>query len=241
VDGELDGATAELLAAHLAGCRRCRAVTETLAWTGPVLRSLGREDPGARFTAEVVRVTTGRGVGREGWPERLRNRLARWAHRPGFTLEVAYAGTVALALLMGTPRSPLREVPEEVLSVARVQLPVMESLTREGMRHVVTTAGTTVARVRAGGRAGISARIDRLDAPVTALRHHAGDLGDAFLDGDVGRVSVQLGRVGGDLKLVWHAITSDVPRPSDDHDHDERNEPADRGDGGRPPSTEGAR
>jgi len=250
VDGDLDGDRAELVATHVAGCSACRALTETLAWTNPEVRALGRDDPGAAFTAHVVRVTTGHEAGREGWRERLWNRFARWAHRPGFTLEVAYAGTVALALLVATPGSPLRGMPGELASVARAGVPAVEGRTRESVGWVTSGIG----RVMGEGIDGVGVRLARTDAPVAVLRTDAEMLGDAVLDGDVGRVSVQLGRVGGDLKLVWHAITSDVSSASsndsnDGHDvlpvdatgGDGQTEPLDGGDQARPPSSEGAR
>jgi len=147
VDGALSHDDTQLVRMHLEHCRRCRTVSETLIWLGPVLAGMSRLDPGSDFTAAVLRQTSRRSPERSGAWRHVRNgaragshagararawtrnartvadRWIRWWHaqiqRPRFALEAAYVATVLVLGLVATPVSPLREAPQKALVVVR--------------------------------------------------------------------------------------------------------------------------
>ena len=98
----------EALELHLesgAECRTLGLVLELLRHELPLMAELEPDDD---FVDEVMGLTT-----------RLRQRRSPWervARRPRLALEGAYAGTLALFLVVGFPGAPLAEVPARLLT-----------------------------------------------------------------------------------------------------------------------------
>ena len=125
-DGSLDPVERELVQGHLNRCPGCAGVARALAWMDRELPALAEIEPGPGFAQRVLARTT-RLRRRAARPPEIRPRL--W-QRPRIAWEAAYAGTVVLLLLFGTPHSPLAGAPGRVLSLAspgavsRLGLPV---------------------------------------------------------------------------------------------------------------------
>jgi len=214
MSGALDPTDAELVAMHVGGCAPCRELAEILGWTPALVREIAFVEPPRGFTREVVRAT--REIRR---PRSLVARLrAAWRGailRPRFPLELAYGGALLVALLAGAPGAPLHGRLPSALGVARtnpVEVVVTRAETHGVIDAVVTSTGwiTTqtvrraIATTEVFGDAG----------------SHATGLFDAALAGDIGTVSVQLRKVGGDLERLLHAIGTGVAGESS-HEHEE--------------------
>ena len=116
LDGELDGADRELMAAHLETCSGCHALAAAMTRLAAELPRLAEMRPDPDFVDAVLRA-----------PLPVRVRLRRWwavawpswVRRPRFASEAAFVGTLALVLVFATPGSPLAAVPNQALGLAR--------------------------------------------------------------------------------------------------------------------------
>jgi anti-sigma factor RsiW len=112
VDGALAAADGELVALHLAACAACSPLAAELRRLAGDLPRLASVAPGPGFVEAVLAASL-------PWPVQLRRwwraSWPRWVRRPRFSLEVAYATTLILALLVSLPGSPLAALPERAL------------------------------------------------------------------------------------------------------------------------------
>jgi len=115
-----DPLEAELLRGHLEGCSDCAALSGVLAELAEALPHLAEIDPGEGFTKAVLAHTPPHRSPRPSWAARLAGAWEGLLSRPRLAWEGAYLGVVLLALLFGTPGSPLRPVPGRVLDLARL-------------------------------------------------------------------------------------------------------------------------
>jgi predicted anti-sigma-YlaC factor YlaD len=128
-DGVLPAVDGDLLAVHLEHCPPCRALAATLDWLTPLLPELAELEPDPTTAAALLagtrplvrrrarwrRLVRYTEEARDGWRRRWRN----WWQRPRFALEAAYVAMLLMVALMGTPVSPLKDVPGRALSVVR--------------------------------------------------------------------------------------------------------------------------
>lgn len=126
-----------LLERHLESCADCRALARALGAFARDLPRLAEVRPDARFVADVLAATLPVEVQLWRW---WRRRWRRWAHRPRFAFEVAYAGVVVLVLAVGTPGSPLEALPRQALELA--------SDPRPPVQHTVTAVDKRLAVAR---------------------------------------------------------------------------------------------
>ena len=222
VDGALRGIDAELVSLHLERCARCRVLGDTLAWLAPELCALAVLEPDARFATGVLQATAGlcrrrlsRRAALAGWWDRL-------VQRPRFAWEVAYAGTLVVALLCGTPHSPFRGAPARAL--AAVQLDPVQAYRAAAqevgaIRNDASAAGGRFwgavsdpvrLRVRAMN-AGFASRHQPLALAVADLRLHCRELLHAVRRGDLVHSSLLLNQVGRDLERVWQSRRRTTP------------------------------
>ena len=122
-DGLLDPFDRELVDAHLTRCRSCAEVAGAVARSARVLPSFAEMEPPSFFATRVFAATSRRPP-QPALGERLAAWLARLARRPRFSLEVAYACTLVLLLILGDPVKAFREastrVQPRVQAAARV-------------------------------------------------------------------------------------------------------------------------
>ncbi len=226
IPARIDGALADpddtLLREHLEHCGRCAALAGALAWTTPVLEELGDLDPGIDFTSAVVVATAGM---REA-PEASIDRLTRWADaigerwrrmtaRPRFTFEAAYAGTLMLILLFGTPVSPLKDAPPKAL--AAVQAGPTSVLTIDNLQRSLPgriyflgqatwhSAAGGVATLAGDAHGDLGVRRERTRPAFDALKQDGSVLIDAVQAGDLVMASSALDDVRRGLAETWRA------------------------------------
>lgn len=213
VAGELDATDAELVAAHLGGCRTCRDVAEALTWTPATCREIACVEPPPGFTDDVLRRSrTARSP--RVWKRRLRRAWLRALLRPRFPLELGYAGALVAVLLFGTPNAPLRPALEGAARLARanpVELVAAGAGSGGIVSAIVSFSGWTYSQA--------SHRVEATGRVASETSSHMGVLFDAALAGDIGTVNVQLKKVGGDLERLLHAIGSGVAGASS-HTHE---------------------
>ncbi len=110
VDGELDQISSQLVGHHLEFCNACRSLADELMALKDELPEFAEIEPGRQFTSAVIGATSAR----HPFRPRLQTRFMAWfnrmAQRPRFSLEAAYLGTLALALIFVNPVAPLGDV-----------------------------------------------------------------------------------------------------------------------------------
>lgn len=122
LDGPLDAGVEQRMREHAASCCRCRDL--------PAL--IGEMDPGAHFVAEVLWATVG--------VPRVVSLWERLMRRRRLAFEGAYAGTLALFLVLGVPGSPLSDLGGRALAEVRHEGVQVESAVRRGIQEL-TVAG----------------------------------------------------------------------------------------------------
>jgi predicted anti-sigma-YlaC factor YlaD len=127
VDGTLAEIDRDMMAAHLGGCRDCRALAATVSDLARVLPAMAVIEPPADFVASVLRATTDRRRA-PGLSLRPGEWWGRALRRPRFSLEVAYVLTVLLILLVGNPVAAFRDA--SARAVAAAQPPVSRAVSR---------------------------------------------------------------------------------------------------------------
>lgn len=237
-DGALADLDRQLVQAHLEHCAGCRSLAVTLAWLDPLLPKMAELDPGPAFTervlARTIRMAPGVAAGPVvepgGFgPAGLMDRLGRWWQgrilRPIFPLQVAYAATVVLVLLAGTPLSPFRAAPGKILATVQAgpqSIPAVEALVESvGAGPVNWLEGQTTRAYRSGRNGTVGAwcrtetavreRFERSAPDGRLMRGHfralAGNLGERRL-GDAGYDLHQIMKSGRRAwSLWWHAGT----------------------------------
>lgn len=248
-DGAVTSMDAGLLGQHLEHCASCRALARTLAWLVPQLGAMAEFDPGPEFTAAVLRATTGArraqeqarlsawGSGRAaraagkaaGWLTGRQERLGAWWRaqltRPQFAWEAAYAGTLLLILLCGTPLSPLREAPTRALSavqatpagLATAAVDLLGSLPRDvaraGGQALDRLAGPLGERARDSG-ARLDQRRERAAPHWKAARHDVRALGSAMLRLEPVAAAAHFSDLRADLERAWRAWRGQAALPA---------------------------
>ncbi|MFO7655045.1 MAG: zf-HC2 domain-containing protein [Candidatus Krumholzibacteriia bacterium] len=130
IDADLvDPGSRALLRGHLENCGPCRDLAEVLSWITPVLPQLAEVEPAHALTDAILARTRPlvrrRSLERRAvrWARCQRTRTEqtwnRWWQRPRFALELAYVATLVVVALAGTPASPLRQVPDQALTIVR--------------------------------------------------------------------------------------------------------------------------
>jgi hypothetical protein len=202
-----DGA---LLDEHLAGCGDCAILASTLDWLAPLLPAMAEPDPGPRFTAAVLRATAQAPtrIAAPAWLLRLRALARQWWARPRFAMEAAYAGTLVLVFLFGTPVSPLREAPTRALSIMQnresLAAPFAPSIGAghggigELGRSAWAASGGKAAQASSGWRQDLAARGRSAGAALEALWHNTGALLSAAMHLDFVKASEAMDALKGD-------------------------------------------
>jgi len=199
-DGGLGADETLLLQGHLDHCRACADLAQTLESVLATVRDLAAPELDPAFTYDVLRATSAtRARKRGGALPRLKDRLGAWwqgqAARPQFAWEMAFAATVVLVLLFGTPLSPARRAPARALAAVQASPGWM-----------IDAAGelTGVAGEQLGGvRRDVTERRNRTAPDRADLLRHGREAGAALLDGDFDTAAQRLRAVGGDLTRLW--------------------------------------
>ncbi len=205
VKAELDADEAELVAMHLSTCAGCRDLAMILSWSPRVCREMAFVEPPPGFTAGVVRLT-GAVRSPRVFVRRIRRAWLGAVTRPRFAVELAYAGALIAALLVGTPNAPLRPLLPETARLASTNL--VEVVVAGAEAAGVVDAAVSAAHFtyeQTASRGFATARV------VDDLSLHAGPLVKATTSGDIGAVAVQLDEVGDDLERLLQAIGRGVP------------------------------
>lgn len=207
-DGSLIEREATLLDGHLAHCGDCRALARTLTWVLPMLVELAEPELDPAFTYDVLRETVrSRERKRSGAPGRLGDRIQSWwegqVRRSLFVWEIAFAATVALVLLCGTPLSPGREAPGKALEVVRA-----------GPDWILERAGEAVGAV--GGLIAdlgddIEVRRNRTAPDRSDIKRHGRDLGSSLIKADFDSAGEDLETVREDFGKMWRTWRESRP------------------------------
>lgn len=211
-DGGLSADESLLLQGHLDHCRACADLALTLESALATVRELAEPELDPAFTYDVLRATSAtRARKRGGALPRLADRFGAWwqgqAARPQFAWEVAFAATVVLVLLFGTPLSPARRAPAKALAAVQASPGWM-----------IDTAGdlTGVAGERIGGvRQDVTERRNRTAPDRADLLRHGREAGAALLHGDFDTAAQRLRAAGGDLTRLWRDWRDDGSAAAD--------------------------
>ncbi len=212
-DGNLPADELLLLQAHLDHCRACAELALTLDAALATVRELAEPELDATFTYDILRATSAtRARKRGGALPRLADRLGAWwqgqAARPQFAWEVAFAATVVLVLLFGTPLSPARRAPARALAAVQA-----------GPGWMIDTAGELTGIAGAGIGAvqqDVAERRNRTAPDRADLLRHGREAGAALLHGDFDTVAQRLQAAGGDLTQLWNDWRDDEPAAAGD-------------------------
>ncbi len=115
----------DLVRMHLDGCGECGGLAAALARLATDLPPLAELEPGALFVPGVLARTSRRATLPGRWAARLAAGWRRLAQRPRLAWAGAYAGSIIVLILFGTPNAPFADVPGRALDLART---VQESL-----------------------------------------------------------------------------------------------------------------
>ncbi|MBU0743586.1 zf-HC2 domain-containing protein [bacterium] len=199
-DGSLTEREAGLLEDHLAHCAPCSELASTLAWVMPAVSELAEPELDPAFTYDVLRATAAaRARKRSGHLGRLGDRWQAWwtgqVGRPQFVWEAAFAATVALVLLFGTPLSPARETPAKALRVVRAG----PDWLMERADQVLDAAGGLAADLSHD----IGERRNRTAPDRSDLKRHGQALGSSLLRADFDEASTASRSMREDVKKMW--------------------------------------
>lgn len=109
----------DLVRMHFEGCGECGGLAAALARLAIDLPDLAEIEPGARFVAGVLERTSRRETLAARVAARVLDACRRLAQRPRIAWEGAYAGSIALLILFGTPNAPFAGVPGKALDFVR--------------------------------------------------------------------------------------------------------------------------
>ena len=126
-----DHADDDLVRMHLDGCGECGGLAAALARLATDLTPLAEVEPGARFVPGVLARTSRRTTLPGRWAALLAAGWRRLAQRPRIAWEGAYAGSIIVLILFGTPNAPFADVPGRALDLVRT---VQESLPADAAR-----------------------------------------------------------------------------------------------------------
>jgi len=118
VDGPPARDDAGLLAGHVRHCPGCGSLAETLAALRAALPEFSLLDPGPDFAAAVLAQTAHLPAAQRRRQRRWRDLGIRLLQRPRFALEAAYAATLCIVLILGTPAVSKVEASAAVAQIA---------------------------------------------------------------------------------------------------------------------------
>ena len=199
-DGSLTERDAGLLEDHLGHCVDCTELARTLAWVLPVVGEMAEPELDLAFTYDVLRETVRyRERKRSGGFRRLGDRIEAWwegqIRRPQFVMEVAFAATVVLVILFGTPLSPARETPGKALEVVKAS----PEWALERASEALGVVGGLIEDVNTD----ISARRNRTAPDRSDIKRHGQELGSSLLSAEFEDASTELGVVRDDIEKMW--------------------------------------
>ncbi|MBA4377978.1 MAG: hypothetical protein C0395_04900 [Gemmatimonas sp.] len=211
-DGGLSADEALLLQAHLEHCPPCSDLARALDVALTTVRELAEPELDLAFTYDVLRATSAtRARKRGGALPRLADRLGAWwqgqAARPQFPWEVAFAATVVLVLLFGTPLSPARRAPARALAAVQASPSWMIDTAGE----LTGVAGAGIGAVQQD----VTERRNRTAPDRADFLRHVREAGTALLNGDPGAAAARLRVAGGDLMQLWRDWRGEEPDADD--------------------------
>lgn len=222
-DGLLPRVEDHLLRGHLRDCRACTSLAHSLVLLSIDLSSLAECEPDADFVHDVVEATSATAVAAPGFLDRLAARCNGLLQRPRFAWEAAWVGTAIVLLLVGSPKSPLREVPENALALAQTN-PV--SVWNAAQPHMERVWGSLRVDIEAGWDASGGKVINAVDSKGTqwvqdhpqagnswqSMQGRMPTLRQSIADGNLAQASYILSQLGEDVQNLWHGIRA---APSD--------------------------
>jgi hypothetical protein len=206
-------------------------VAEVLASLAVDLPRMAEVDPGPAFAAQVARRAAS--VPRRSRLLDLRPVLEALLQRPRLAWEAAYVAAFALFLLFGLPGSPLADVPDKALAVARANpvqaaaaaiQPVVQTArahVQEAWGEAWDVTGGRVLRAQDQAPASFWGRVGRAWTASCSFAGNAGAMMKAYVGRDDVRVDLAWRRMGLDLRSAWEALTSsgaeklDIPKYDD--------------------------
>ncbi len=121
-DGLLGAEDERFVSLHLDHCPACQGLARLLGEFSQELPQMSELDPGAGFTAQVLRATARQRASRPSLATQIRARWERALRRPRFPFEAAYAGTLLIVLALGTPTIPPLDGSPRALALVEAQL-----------------------------------------------------------------------------------------------------------------------
>lgn len=211
-DGGLSADEALLLQGHLEHCPPCTDLARALDVALATVRELAEPELDLAFTYDVLRATSAtRTRKRGGALPRLADRLGAWwqgqAARPQFPWEIAFAATVVLVLLFGTPLSPARRAPARALAAVQASPAWMIDTAGE----LTGVAGAGIGAVQQD----VTERRNRTAPDRADLLRHGREAGAALLHGELDTAAARLRAVGGDLTQLWRDWRGGEPDAGD--------------------------
>lgn len=122
----------DLVRMHLDGCAGCAGLAAVLARLAADLPRLAAMEPDAGFVSGVLARTSRRAPPSVRFSERLAGAWRGLARRPRIAWEGAYAASIVLLILFGTPNAPFADVPGRAIELVRtVQVTLPAGAARE--------------------------------------------------------------------------------------------------------------
>lgn len=168
VDGRLQaGGERQLLSEHLTYCGVCSGLARELERLATDLPRLAIVQPGTSLVEGVLRRTLPVQVQMRRWWIAT---WPRWVRRPRFASELAFAATLMVVVVFGTPVSPLQAMPEQALDLARSEsLERLEELQRvaeedipAGLQTVVASGTETAESLRVQARESVGTILEEV-------------------------------------------------------------------------------
>ena len=164
VDESLELLDRQLVGDHLAHCQACSALADAVARSTAILPSFAELPVPGTFVRDVLEATSLRDS--PSLADRVIELIGRAAARPRFSLELAYACTLVLVLLVGDPVRAFRDVSARGAEYARPTVGrAVEELTTP-LAGVRAIHSRTVAAI--GVKAGRSTQADTWDGRLSA-------------------------------------------------------------------------
>lgn len=130
------GEDRSLLAEHLEHCSTCSALARELERLAVDLPRLAVVAPDTSLVPDVLRRTLPLPVQFRRW---WASAWPRWVQRPRFAAELAYAATLVLVVIFGTPVSPLQATSERAIDFVRAEpLGQFEALSSEARGEITS-------------------------------------------------------------------------------------------------------
>ncbi len=133
-EGEVAADDRRLLSEHAAHCPSCSGLVHELERLSVELPRLAEVKPQRTLVDDVLRATLPLPVRVRRW--RMRT-WRQWVRRPRFAAELAYAATLVVVVVFGTPSAPLEAMQKRAVEFARTEsLERIESLQSAAEREL---------------------------------------------------------------------------------------------------------